>query len=239
MLGYATFGHAADCPLFPHSPLFHHAPFVKQGTIGGHWGHRWAREGPVLALSCFFPLLLLSPSLSDFFFASTIFIFSIISSSRSLDSLLIKSRTYCTHHSFSRLFYNGFCMECLLINPKLVFTFFCCCISRKVNSCFLLCCFAVYLSLFPADLSPLPIVSRALESVSSVPEISAFCPPNREKCWLAGWLHRTHPESPHTQLGTHGTERIAFHQHCAFVEWDARAWRSGVWWMRVGRGTSA
>lgn len=31
-------------------------------------------------------------------------------------------------------------MECLLINPKLVFTFFCCCISRKVNSCF--CCVA-------------------------------------------------------------------------------------------------
>lgn len=167
---------------------------------------------------------------SVIFFAFTFFfyIFSIISSSLSLsfDLLHIKSRTYCTQLSALAgwLFYNGFCMECLLINPKLVFTFFC--ISRKVNSCFFCVCFFYFLlnclllllslsffaSLADLSLSPslslfslffffcfccLTIVSRARESVS--PEIGGLLSPLPKRGRNAHTHSHAHTRNHRTQ----------------------------------------
>lgn len=101
---------------------------------------------------------------SVIFFALTFFYFLhhqflSVCLSLSFDSLLIKSRTYCTQLSALAgwLFYNGFCMECLLINPKLVFTFFFAFRAKLIHAFFVFtsstfffvvsCCFSLFLSL--------------------------------------------------------------------------------------------
>uniref|UniRef100_A0A8D8F369 (northern house mosquito) hypothetical protein n=1 Tax=Culex pipiens TaxID=7175 RepID=A0A8D8F369_CULPI len=122
------------CPLSLSSPLPHLSrKRVGERYIGVTLGPGGSGFGTLFFSSSRFS----SASLPrcDLFFAFTIlefFSFFIISSS--LISLLIKSRTYLHTTLAGFFFYNGLCMECLLINPKLVFTFFL--HSRKVNSCF-------------------------------------------------------------------------------------------------------